>query len=208
MQPPSPTSFPPYFSGSKLPTRRGYRDVRIKIPAGIRESIRSVNSEPTNCDTCKNWIPDIAAGNPKIKPYGWYKAESPPKFTAVKKLLPQCKVTLLSSSGCYVQGDLAYKYKDDDTYRIIPSNTPTEKLRFSHFTENYLTDFRQDPNCTFPIDTLKELLQDGSIGSVTNNFFSVMGACYSIKKVKQNLLPEVTKAIKLEKPDVCLIVAM
>lgn len=208
MQTTSNTSFAPYFSGSRLPTRRGYRDVREKIPPGIRESIRSVNLEPTNCDNCKNWIADIAAVNPRTKPYGWFKPESPPNFVNVEKPLAHCKVTLLSTSGCYVQGDLAYKYKDDDTYRTIPSKTLTESLRFSHFTENFLIDSRQDPNCTFPIDTLREAAQDGLIGSLSKNFFSVMGACYSIKKVMQNLVPAVANAINLEKPDVCLIVAM
>ena len=123
--------------------------------------------------------------------------------------MSQCKVTLLSTSGCHVKGDLAYKYKDDDTYRVIPSNTPTTDLRFSHFTENYLTDGRRDPNCIFPIDTLRSALhEDHLIGSLTKNFFSVMGACYSVKKVTQNLIPNVTKAIQAEQPDVCLVVAM
>ena len=35
-----------------------------------------------------------------------------------------------------------------------------------------------------------------------------MGACYSVKKVTKNLIPNVTKAIQAEQPDVCLVVAM
>ena len=203
------STYPPYFSGSKLPVDRGYKEKREVIVPGLRESIRSVTSQPTNCDTCKNWIPDIAAGNPNLRPYGWINSETPPKFVKVEKPLSQCKVTLLSTSGCHVKGDLAYKYKDDDTYRVIPSNTPTTDLRFSHFTENYLTDGRRDPNCIFPIDTLRSALhEDHLIGSLTKNFFSVMGACYSVKKVTQNLIPNVTKAIQAEQPDVCLVVAM
>ena len=38
------STYPPYFSGSKLPVDRGYKEKREVIVPGLRESIRSVTS--------------------------------------------------------------------------------------------------------------------------------------------------------------------
>ena len=199
---------PPFFSGSSIPISRGDRNKIQKIPPGLRQSIRSINGEPTNCDACKNWIPDIAAAYPKIKPYAWVRSKVPPSFARLSKPLSSCKITLISTSGCYVKGDLSYFYKDDDSYRKIPSDTSASDLRFSHLTENFLTDARRDPNCVFPIDTLRSAVNDNVIGSTTENYFSVMGACYNVKKVVENLIPKLKKAVFGENPDLCLLVAM
>ena len=166
------------------------------------------SESPTNCDACKNWIPDIAAAYPKIKPYAWVRSKVPPSFARLSKPLSSCKITLISTSGCYVKGDLSYFYKDDDSYRKIPSDTSASDLRFSHLTENFLTDARRDPNCVFPIDTLRSAVNDNVIGSTTENYFSVMGACYNVKKVVENLIPKLKKAVFGENPDLCLLVAM
>lgn len=202
--------YPPYFKGTDVEVGPGYKVNIPPIPPGIRESIRDVKGEPTNCDHCKPWIGDIAAQAAKggMKPYGWFAPKEPPAFAPVTKPLSQCKVGMISTSGCYAVGDQAYTYKDDPTTRTIPINTPVSDLRFSHFTENYLSDGRRDPSCIYPLETLRRLKNDNVIGSLPENVFSCMGANYSTKGTIEKVGPNVAAMFKEQKIDVALIVPM
>jgi len=178
------------------------------LPPGLRESIRDAEGQPTNCDDGKHWIKDIAAANPSLPPYKWFCASSPPPFVELPKPLAECKVGLIATSGCYVAGDCAYIYRDNDMHRVIPANTPTSQLRFSHFTENWLVDARRDPNCVFPIEAMRSLVTEGVIGALPTNLFSVMGANYSIKQTSQDLAPKMAELLHAEGVDAVLVVPM
>jgi D-proline reductase (dithiol) PrdB len=62
-------------------------------------------------------------------------------------------------------------------YRVIPATTKTSELVMSHTSANFdRTGFQQDSNLVFPIDRLRELAADGTIGSVADFHYSFMGA--------------------------------
>src|SRR5262245_37936566 len=87
-------------------------------------------------------------------PYRWYVAAEPPPFAPLKKPLSQSRMGVLTTSGCYAAGQVAFHYKDDASIRLIPMDTPADRLRFAHITENYLVDARRDPECLVPLTTL------------------------------------------------------
>ena len=80
-------------------------------------------------------------------PYRWFKAEEPPAGQPLAKPLSAARIGMLSTSGAYALGQVAYHYKDDASIRQIPATTADCDLRFSHLTENYLVDARRDPGC-------------------------------------------------------------
>ena len=92
-------------------------------------------------------------------PYRWFEAEDAPPFAPLKKPLSESKLGLLTTSGCYVAGQVAFHYKDDSSIRRIAVDTPADRLRFSHITENYLVDARNDPECLVPLAALHQLVQ-------------------------------------------------
>lgn len=201
----------PHFSGTSVAVRPTYQVQIKRLEPGLRESIRDVRGQPTNCDECKPWMGDIAANAAKkgiIKPYGWYAPSEPPAFVRLAKPLAQCRVGLISTSGCYIAGDRAYFGKEDASSRTIPSDTPLSQLRFSHVTENYLTDGRRDPSCLYPLETLRRLVADGIIGSLPDDVFSCMGANYSARTVLGNLAPSVAEKFAEQKVDAVLVVPM
>ena len=69
------------------------------------------------------------------QPYRWYHADEPPAFTPLKKPLSESRVGMISTSGAYVVGQVAYYYKDDTSIREIPKDTPSDQIHFSHNTE-------------------------------------------------------------------------
>lgn len=143
-----------------------------------------------------------------FEPYRWFHADSPPDFARPSKPLNESRLGMISTAGAYVQGQVAYHYKDDASIRAIPRDTPTEKLRFSHIMENYLEEARQDPGTVFPAEALAQLRDEGAIGDLAGNYFSCMGGIYSREKVRSELMPLLEAAVKREKLDLLLLVPL
>ncbi|MSR16121.1 MAG: hypothetical protein EXR86_16550 [Gammaproteobacteria bacterium] len=141
-------------------------------------------------------------------PYRWYQANSAAPWRALTRPLHSLRLGLLSTSGAYALGQAAYHYKDDTSIRRIPASTPDSALRFSHITENYLIDAKQDPSCLFPLATLRRLVANGFIGQLAESVFSCMGGVYSQRRVNDELAPALLSAFQHERVDAALLVAM
>ena len=141
-------------------------------------------------------------------PYRWFQAETPPALTRLEKPLGESRLGVLSTSGAYVAGQVAYHYKDDTSLRAIPKGTPTENLRFAHLTENYLESSRRDPNSTLPVDVLRAIEADGEVGEVADDLISCMGAVYSQRRVREELIPAVEERFRRQQVDAALLIPM
>lgn len=138
-------------------------------------------------------------------PYRWVHNPEPPALHRLDKPLADCKVGLIGSGGVYKTGQVAFHHMDDASFRVIPADVDTTDLRTSHFAYD-LTDARADPNVVFPVDRLRELNDDGSIGELADEFWAFMGGIYSARKVRDELAPQlVARAIEHEL-DVVLLV--
>jgi D-proline reductase (dithiol) PrdB len=141
-------------------------------------------------------------------PYRWYVADTPPPFAPLKKPLSRSRLGVLTTSGCYVAGQVAYHYKDDASIRLIPIDTPVDRLRFAHITENYLVDARRDPECLVPLTALRALRDEGVVGELADSAISCMGGIYSQRRVREELIPQVEGVFKQQAVDVALLVPM
>jgi D-proline reductase (dithiol) PrdB len=141
-------------------------------------------------------------------PYRWYVAPDPPPFTPLRKPLSDSRLGVLTTSGCYVAGQVAYHYKDDTSIRRIPIDTPVERLRFAHITENYLESARCDPQCLVPLAALRLLREEGAVGALADAAISCMGGIYSQRRVREELIPQVEAIFKQQAVDVALLVPM
>ncbi|MGE0769213.1 MAG: glycine/sarcosine/betaine reductase selenoprotein B family protein [Hyphomicrobiaceae bacterium] len=62
-------------------------------------------------------------------------------------------------------------------YRALPATLPPSVIRMSHVSINFdRTGFQRDINVVYPVDRLRELTADGTIGSVADTHYSVMGS--------------------------------
>lgn len=140
--------------------------------------------------------------------YRWFHAESAPAFTKVTKPLAKSRLGMISTAGTYIQGQVAYYYQDDTSIRAIPNDTRVEKIRFSHITENYLAEARQDPGTVFPLESLTILQQEGVIGELAKNYYSCMGGIYSQNRVRQELIPNLEEVVEKQELDLLLLVPL
>ncbi|MDP6707920.1 MAG: hypothetical protein QF893_16370 [Alphaproteobacteria bacterium] len=141
-------------------------------------------------------------------PYNWYHAETEPPWQPLAKPLSESRLGMLSTAGTYVAGQVAYYYKDDTSIRAIPKATPEAELRFSHITEHYLPDPRRDPNCVFPLGSLRQLEAEAAIGELADEVFSCMGGIYSQRRVTEELIPTVEAAFASQAVDLALLVPL
>jgi D-proline reductase (dithiol) PrdB len=138
-------------------------------------------------------------------PYRWVHSEEPPGFAELQRPLAECRVALIASGGIYRSGQIAFHYKDDASYRVIPTDVPTGELRATHFAYD-LTDARRDINVVFPIDTLRGLVDEGHVGGLTDEAYTFMGGIYSTRRVVEDLTPRLVERVLGQDADVVLLV--
>ena len=138
-------------------------------------------------------------------PYQWVENLSPPPWQPLRKPLSACRLGLVASGGIYVTGQVAFHYKDDTSFRIIPTDVRTADLRATHFAYD-LTDARQDPNVVFPLDTLRRLVGEGVIGALAPRAYTFMGGIYSARRVREELAPQLTERLLADQVDIVLLV--
>lgn len=138
-------------------------------------------------------------------PYQWVENLTPPPWQPLRKSLSACRLGLVASGGIYVTGQVAFHYKDDTSFRIIPTDVRTADLRATHFAYD-LTDARQDPNVVFPLDTLRHLVGEGVIGELAPRAYTFMGGIYSARRVREELAPQLTERLLADQVDIVLLV--
>ncbi len=137
--------------------------------------------------------------------YRWVENQAPPAWTPLRKPLAESRLGLVASGGVYLAGQIAFHFKDDLSYREIDTATASSELRATHFAYD-LTDARSDPNVVFPLDTLRALVADGTLGSLSENAYSFMGGIYSSRKVESLLAPALTRRLVEDEVDLALLV--
>lgn len=92
--------------------------------------------------------------------------------------LSRCRVAIITTAGIHRHGDIPFTEGPAQAdYRVLPGDTKAADITMSHNSINYdRTGFQQDINVVFPIDRLRELAAEKTIGSVADFHYSFMGA--------------------------------
>ena len=138
-------------------------------------------------------------------PYQWVHNEDAPPFAVVSKPLAESRIGLIASGGIYREGQIAFHYRDDFSFRIIPNDTGKSALRVTHFAYD-VTDARSDPNVVFPLETLRAEARERGIAEVGPNAYTFMGGIYSARKVRERLAPALAERMEDDAVDAALLV--
>ena len=138
-------------------------------------------------------------------PYRWVHSADPPPWATPRVPLRESRLALISSGGIYATGQIAFHFRDDTSYRRIPTGVATSDLRATHFAYD-LAGARRDPNTVFPIDTLRSLVADASLGALTSHALTFMGGIYSSRRVRDELAPALADRVQEMAADIVLLV--
>ncbi len=99
---------------------------------------------------------------------------SSPYVTGLK--VSQARIALISTAGLHRRSDRPFGVGETG-YRLIPKDVDAQDLVMSHISTNFdRTGFHMDMNIVFPLDRLRELEEQGLIGSLAEYHYSFMGA--------------------------------
>ncbi len=140
-----------------------------------------------------------AQGHP---PYRWTENDGAP-LTRLGKPLQACTVSLLTSGGvsrsCALPFD-AFARNDHRLDAIDPNADAGDfQIHDSYYDHR---DADADINCVFPLDRLRELAGDGTIGAVAPRLWSgFMGRIYNRSKVIQESAPAFAQMLRDDEVD-------
>jgi D-proline reductase (dithiol) PrdB len=150
-----------------------------------------------------DYIPRTRELYSDFKPYRWVVNETAP-WTPLGKPIRECRLALMSSGGIMYRDQPRF-HREDASYRRIPSDARRDELNIWHF--GYPTaDAQADPNCVFPLERLRELEVDGTIGALCDPALSFMGGIYSARTVRNELAPQIVDELKRAHADAFFLV--
>jgi len=139
------------------------------------------------------------------RPYRWAVNGGTPPFTPLARPLSRSRLALVASGGIYLRGQVAFHYRDDTSYRVIPADADPAELRVTHFGYD-VTDPRRDPAIVFPVAALRAMVDRGKIGSLSPRTYTCMGGIYSSRRVKEELAPALAEGLTADVVDAVMLV--
>ncbi|NOX29020.1 MAG: hypothetical protein GXP35_03055 [Actinobacteria bacterium] len=139
--------------------------------------------------------------------YKWTVNEDAP-LTPLIKPLDECRVSMLTSGGvshCSLEPWDAFARNDFRLDTVDPMATAQDfEVNDSYYDT---TDANVDLNCVFPIDRLRELDEQGVIGSVAPRLWSgFMGRIYKRTEVREVQAPALAAELHDDDVDLFLLV--
>ena len=146
----------------------------------------------------------------KVLPdFQWTSFAEPTVATPLTKPVKECRVALVVTAGAYLtESQTRFDNRNplgDDSYRIIPSDTPVEQIALSHpgyDTKRALTDL----DTVFPFQLLGRMQENGSIGAVAPRHFSFMGYIPRTERLLWNNAPQVARMLRDDGADLAILV--
>ncbi len=123
-------------------------------------------------------------------------------WTPLARDLSESTVAIVTTAGLHLRDDKPFDRDHpggESTYRVILSDSDPVNIVQSHFSIGFdRTAIYRDINITFPIDRMRELVEQGTIGSLAPNHYSFMGALRDCTIVAEQTGPEVARRLKDE----------
>jgi D-proline reductase (dithiol) PrdB len=131
-------------------------------------------------------------------------------YTPLDKNLSELTIAIVSTAGAHLLEQEPFDTDGDASYRIITDEATTDQFTVTHGApkEHYNTDEpKKDINVIFPLDRLRELVNEGFIGAINNKHISMMGYAMRLKKILDETIPQIAKEITKSKADAVLLTA-
>ncbi len=144
-----------------------------------------------------------------IRTYPWRKIDPVP-WTPLAKPLSECRLGLVSTAGFVrpEQERFDESIKGGDwSFREIPADTDASSLVDCHRSDAFdHVGITSDPNLAFPLDRVRELQEQGRIGSVNHRHLSFMGSIPAPGRLIKQSAPEAAALFVEDQVDVALLV--
>ena len=122
--------------------------------------------------------------------------------------LSDATVGLISTSGARVARQPSFDVASDEgdpSWRVIPADTPTHRLRFNHAGYDVRNAYA-DPDCVFPLSLLRRYADERRIGAVAARAYSLMGYITQTDVLLEETGPAIAAAMAADGVDLAFLV--
>jgi D-proline reductase (dithiol) PrdB len=144
-----------------------------------------------------------------LKTYRWRRIDPVP-WTPLRKPLAESRVALVSSAGLVTGAQPGFDNSfrgGDPSFREIPGDVEVSELVDTHRSKSFdHSGIERDRNVAFPLDRLRELVEDGRIRSLNHRHLSLMGSITSPGRFVRDHAPEAARKLAKDNVDVTLLI--
>ena len=130
-------------------------------------------------------------------------------FPGRRKDLSQSRVALVTSAAFHLPEQAPFDETipgGDPTMRAIPHDAPLQDLRIAHRSDSFDPGgIEADKNLALPLDRLRELEREGTIGSIAEWHYSFMGSQTEPEPFIESAAPQLAAALVEDQVDVVLL---
>jgi hypothetical protein len=129
----------------------------------------------------------------------------PPSLTPLRKPLAESTVGLFLSCGVQCIDDPPLRETEDISFRLVHRDTPADRLMMAHRTVvRKWAD--KDLNVGYPIEPMRALEADGTIGRLAHTAVSIVGSIERYTELMEQTLPSVKAVYDSQGVDLVLMV--
>ncbi len=141
--------------------------------------------------------------------YPWRRIDPVP-WVALEKKLSRSRVALISTAGFVLPGQEPFNRQvkgGDYSFREIPWTTDPGVLIDTHRSEAFdHGGMQRDPDLAFPLSRIRELADEGTVGSVAPRHLSFMGSITAPGRLVRKSAPQAARILKEDGADAALLV--
>lgn len=141
--------------------------------------------------------------------YRW-RTIDPVPWSPLRKPLASANVALVSTAGMVLPNQEPFdnhRKGGDVSFREIPSNADASTLIDTHRSRSFdHAGIHSDPNLGFPLDRIRELADEGTIGRVNRRHLSFMGSITAPGRLVRDTAPIAAQLLVEDEVDAVLLV--
>ncbi|MGX7390798.1 glycine/sarcosine/betaine reductase selenoprotein B family protein [Dolosigranulum pigrum] len=131
-------------------------------------------------------------------------SEDPVIAPKIDKPLSECRVALVATVGIHTKDDTPFIITGDPSYRIVPGDVSYDDLMITHVRyPNQAA--HEDLDCVYPINTLRKMSDDGTIGSFAPRNFGLMGHIPRIDVLIKQSAVEIADMLEEDEVDITVL---
>jgi len=130
-------------------------------------------------------------------------------WTVPAKPLDQARLAVVTTAGIHHQQQQPFNMNDSDgdpSYRELNGETLFNDFQITHDYYDH-SDARKDPNIVFPLERLRELVNEGVLGGLAQTHYAFMGHIdgQHISTLVETTAREVAHKLKKDQVDLVLL---
>ena len=118
-------------------------------------------------------------------------------FTPFDRDLNSSNIAIVSAAGVHLKSQDPFNIEDDLgdlSFRLMDDGVSSDELMVTHHHYDH-ADADEDINVVFPIDTLRDLVEEGFVGGLAKKHIGYMGYTMRLKQMYDETAPDIAREI-------------